>query len=113
MARTDEEIYSQHFIALVTSFYDSAMQQMGKLINPLSGQIEKNLKGAKATIDVLRMLKAKTEGNLKKDEQDLIANCLTNLQMNYVDEIKREGQETEKAEEKGKEENKKSKEDKS
>ena len=77
------------FIQFISGLYTSTMQHLGKLMNPATGEIEKNLDAAHATIELVRMLKEKTEGNLSKRESDTIANALANMQMNYVDELKR------------------------
>jgi hypothetical protein len=77
------------FIQFISGLYTSTMQHLGKLMNPATGEIEKNLDAAQATIELLRMLKEKTKGSLSKRESDTISNALANMQMNYVDELKR------------------------
>jgi hypothetical protein len=86
---SEEEIRKRQFIGFVSLLANSAMQQLGKLANPFTGKIERNLDGAKATIDMIEMLKAKTKGNLSADEQQVLDINLSNLQLNYVDELKR------------------------
>jgi len=86
---SQEEIQKRQFIGFVSLLANSAMQQLGKLANPLTGKVERNLDGAKATIDMIKMLKAKTQGNLSKDEEQILDANLSNLQLNFVDELKR------------------------
>jgi hypothetical protein len=86
---SEEEVHKRQFIGFVSLLANSAMQQLGKLANPLTGKAERNLDGAKATIDMIEMLKAKTKGNLSADEQQVLESNLSNLQLNYVDEMKR------------------------
>ena len=86
---SEEELFKRQFIGFVSLLANSAMQQMGKLVNPITGKIERNLNGAKATIDMVKMLQAKTKGNLSADEQQVLDSSLSNLQLNYVDELKR------------------------
>jgi hypothetical protein len=86
---SEEEIQKRQFIGFVSLLANSAMQQLGKLANPLTGKVERNLDGAKATIDMIKMLKAKTRGNLSQDEEQILDANLSNLQLNYVDELKR------------------------
>ena len=86
---SEEEIYKRQFIGFVSLLANSAMQQLGKLINPVTGKAERNLDGAKATIDMIRMLQAKTKGNLSPDEQQVLESSVANLQLNYVDELSR------------------------
>jgi len=97
----EERKLNMLFMSLVLSLSQAAMQQMGKIINPLTGKIERNLEQAKVTIDMLEMLKEKTKGNLVKEEEKLISETLATLQLNYVDEVKKgEEEEKEKKEEK-------------
>ena len=63
----------------------SAIQQMGKLVDPGTGKAEINLEAAKATIDMLDMLEARTRGNLDAEETRLLKDTLMSLKMNYVE----------------------------
>jgi len=77
------------FMSIILSLSQAAMQHMGKITNPLTGKIDRNLEQAKVTVDMLEMLKEKTKGNLVKDEEKLINETLATLQLNYVDEAKK------------------------
>lgn len=70
---------------LVIMLSSSAMQHLGKIINPMTGKTELNLEAAQATIDMVEMIEAKTRGNLDKDEERLIRNTITTLKLNYVE----------------------------
>lgn len=83
----DHEMYL--FQYLVVMFQNLAMQQMGKLINPITGNLERDLQQARITIDMIQMIKEKTAGNLHEEEKRLIDQVLLDLQMNYVDEAQR------------------------
>jgi len=100
----EEPKLSAHFMSLIISLSHAAMQQMGKIVNPLTGKIEKNLEQAKMTIDMLEMLKEKTKGNLVKEEERLISDTLATLQLNYVDEAEKGEKKEEKQEQEKKEE---------
>ena len=76
----------QLFIQLLYVFHASAMQSMGKLKNPLTDKIERDLPQAKQSIDMIEMMKEKTKGNLSKDLVQILDGFLTELRMNYVDE---------------------------
>ena len=92
------------FMQLILTFQGAAMQQMGKIKNPLTDKIERDLTQAAISIDMLDMIKQKTAGNLTKEEQQLIDHILSELKLNYVDELDREKKEKGKE---GKDENKK------
>ena len=77
------------FFQLTFSLHSAAMQQMGKVISPISGKIERDLSMARTTIDMLEMLQRKTAGNLNKDDKELLDRFLYDLRMNYVDEAKK------------------------
>ncbi len=77
------------FIRLVLTFQSAAMQQLGKIMNPGTGKIERELDQASASIDTLAMLQEKCKGNLKEDEENLLDRIVSELKLNYVDEIGR------------------------
>ncbi|MDW8055162.1 MAG: DUF1844 domain-containing protein [Elusimicrobiota bacterium] len=79
------------FIALITSLASTCWMQLGKVPNPMTNKIEKELENAKFTIDLLRMLKDKTQGNLTADEERLLLSVIADLELNYADEVKKEG----------------------
>lgn len=81
---------TQLFVYLVGSFELSAMQFMGKIKNPVTDKIERNLEQAQFSIDMLDMLKIKTKGNLQDYEEKLLDNILGQLKMNYVDESEKD-----------------------
>jgi hypothetical protein len=77
------------FLHLVSMFQFAAMQQMGKLANPVTGKIERDLEQARLSIDMIEMLQAKTAGARTSDESELLDKVLFELRMNFVDERKR------------------------
>ena len=79
------------FLQLVLGLQQAAMVALGKLMNPMSGKIERNLEGARNTIDTLAAIEARTRGNLESDEQRVLTQVLTDLRMNYLDEVKKGG----------------------
>jgi hypothetical protein len=75
------------FSQLVLMFHAAAMQQMGKLKNPVTDKVERDLAAAQSSIDLLDMIKEKTEGNLSQEENRLLVEVLKELKLNYVDEM--------------------------
>jgi hypothetical protein len=63
------------------------MQGLGKVMNPMTNAIEKNIEQAQQAIDMLEMLKNKTKGNISVDAEKLLSQFLSDLRLNYVDEI--------------------------
>jgi hypothetical protein len=76
-----------HFIQLVLMFQTAALQQMGKLQNPLTQKIERDLEQAHFSIDMLEMLQNKTKNNLSENEKKFLEHALFELRMNFVDEM--------------------------
>jgi hypothetical protein len=75
------------FLQLIITLQASAMQQLGKVVSPVSGKVERNLELARQTIDLLSMLEEKTRGNLSADEEKFLQHILYELRLNYVDEL--------------------------
>jgi hypothetical protein len=84
------QVKDELFLHLVFMFQTAALQQMGKLANPVTQKIERNLEQAKYSIDILEVLQEKTKGNLKEEENKYLENMLFELRMNYLDELKKE-----------------------
>jgi hypothetical protein len=82
------------FLHLVAMFQVAAMQQMGKIPNPLTNSIERDLEQAKMSVDMLGMIKERTKGNLSEREEDYLGKVLFESRMNYLDELKRPQGET-------------------
>lgn len=92
---TNQDTNKMLFVHLVTMLSISAMQQMGKIINPATGKAEISLEGAQATIDMLDMLAAKTKNNLDADEEKLMKDTLATLKINFVETKETERQKPE------------------
>jgi hypothetical protein len=78
------------FMQLVMMFQGMVMQQLGKVMNPMTNQIDRDLGQAKNFIDLLGMLEYKTKGNLGEGESKLLQQALFDLRMNYVEELKKD-----------------------
>jgi hypothetical protein len=79
---------TQLFLSLVIGLVQAAYTQLGKVKNELTGTIDRNLDAARITIDTLAALELKTKGNLTSEESEVLRRALTELRMNYVDELK-------------------------
>lgn len=83
---TREQMNEFLFTQVVLMFQGAAWQHLGKVMNPATNKVERDLAQAKNTIDILGMLQAKTKGNLSDNEQKFLEHALYELRMNYVDE---------------------------
>lgn len=77
---------TQLFLSLVNSFQMQAMMQLGKLKNPFTNESERDLDAAQISIDILDMVKAKTQNNLIEEEEKFITQVISDLKLNYVEE---------------------------
>jgi hypothetical protein len=77
-----------------------ALMAMGKIKNPVTDKIDRNLEHAKIYIDTLDMLLAKTKGNLSEYEEKFLVETLKELKLNYVDETDKDKKNNEKPKEK-------------
>jgi len=82
------------FMQLIMQNQQLAMMSMGKLKNPMTDKIERNLEYAKFAIDTLDMLKEKTKGNLSDYEERFLTEVIRELKLNYVDEVNKDKQTT-------------------
>ena len=84
----------QLFIHLVNTFVQSAWISLGKVKNPVSDELERNIDQASYYIDLLDMLQTKMKGNLTEREEQYILHSLSELKLNYIDEKKKKEVET-------------------
>ena len=78
------------FIQLMLIFHQNAMMAMGKLKNPVTDKVERDLAQAKQSIDMLEMIKEKTQNNLSPELTRTMEHALTELRLNYVDETNKQ-----------------------
>ena len=93
----EKKLYEIQFVQLIFSLKTSAIIQLGKIANPLTGNIDRDLNEAKYTIGMLNMLKEKTKNNLTPDEEKMVNDAIFELQMNYIDEVKKGEEENKEA----------------
>ena len=78
----------QLFMYLVGTFQSSAWIALGKMKNPMTDKIERNLDQASYYIDLLVMLQSKTKSNVSEYEEQMLINTVSELKMNFIDEQK-------------------------
>jgi hypothetical protein len=78
----NQSLFLKHIISLETG----AWMFLGKISNPSTGKIDKNVAQAKNIIDILIMLREKTKGNLSEEETRILNQAITQVQYNFVEE---------------------------
>jgi hypothetical protein len=87
-----DDNYQLLFMQLVMQNQQIAMMAMGKIKNPVTNRIDRNLDYAKVSIDTLDMIKIKTKGNLSDYEEKFLTEALKDLKLNYVSELDKDKQ---------------------
>jgi len=83
-------LHSFLFYQLLNTFQNAAWQQLGKQLNPLTNMIEKDFAQASLSISMLDMLFEKTQGNLSVEEKRFLEQIISDLKLNYVEEVSKE-----------------------
>jgi hypothetical protein len=65
------------------------MMQMGEMPPPDGMPFSADIEGARQTISIIEMLKAKTSGNLDAEETKLVTDILHSLKLRFVRASKR------------------------
>lgn len=81
---TNSADLTQRFIELVMMNAQQAALCLGQMAHPSTGKAEVNLDAARMFIDHLEIIKEKTRGNLNKDEEKILTNVLSELQLAFV-----------------------------
>lgn len=82
-----KELPPLDFSSFILSLANTALFQLGLIKGPETG-IEKDLQGARQTIDIIALLEEKTRGNLTDQEQKIVSEALYQLRMAFVDASK-------------------------
>lgn len=78
------------FMMLIQQHQQIGMMGLGKLKNPATDAVERDLASAKYAIDTLSVLEKYTEGNLPKELKGFLDQTLTTLRLNYADEASKD-----------------------
>ena len=74
---------------LIQQHQQIAMMGLGKIKNPTTDKMDRDLSSAKYAIDTLNMLEKYTKGNLPQELKGFLDQALTTLRLNYADESKK------------------------
>lgn len=69
---------------LFLMFASSALVAMGEAPHPQDGSVERDLDAAAEAIDMLMLLREKTEGRRSPEEEQLLGHILYDLQLRFV-----------------------------
>jgi hypothetical protein len=98
-----EQVQTGTLIPYLTEMFRyQAWMAMGKVANPMSGEVERDLRVARQMIDLLGELDTRTAGNRSDDETKMLQGALTELRLNYLEEMKKPEPEASKEAESGK-----------
>jgi hypothetical protein len=78
-------------VGLLMMLGSEALIALGEAPDPVSGQRHRELPHAAGVIDLLLLLREKTEGNRSPEETQVVDELLYDLQMRYVNATKRPG----------------------
>ena len=78
-------------IGLFMMLASSAVISMGDTPDPVTGQRHHDLDNAADTIDLLLLLRERTEGHRSVEETQILGELLYDLQLRYVNATKRSG----------------------
>ena len=88
---TDQMSKHDHvLISLTMNLQAMAMVQLGKVTNPATGALERDLEGARSSVDILEMLKTKCRTDTPEPLLQILDQAVMDLQMNYMDELKKD-----------------------
>jgi hypothetical protein len=95
---SDDQRQQLLFMMFIQQHQQIAMMGMGKIKNPSTDEVERDLKSAKFAIDTLLMMQEYTKGNLPNELKNYLEQTLNTLRLNYADE-KDKGEDANKQEE--------------
>jgi len=79
---TEQQLFDQ----LISSLVHTTWVSLGKIKNPMTDKIEKDIVSASINIDMIDMLYKRMDGNLSDDEDQYLSEVLSELKMNYLHE---------------------------
>lgn len=80
----EEDVRPMEFSTFVMGLVSTALVHLGETPHPETGSAQKDAVLARQTLDLLGLLRLKTEGNLTPDEQKLFDELLADLRIRFV-----------------------------
>lgn len=85
--KKEEFLPPLEFSSIVFPLYTQALVSLGLMEDPSTGTKKENLALAQRLIDLLDLLKDRTEGRLKPEEESFLSSCLHQLKWHYLEKI--------------------------
>ena len=79
---TEQQLFDQ----LISSLVHTTWVSLGKIKNPMTDKIEKDIVSASINIDMIDMLYKRMDENLSDSEDKYLSQVLNELKMNYIHE---------------------------
>ena len=79
---TEQQLFDQ----LISSLVHTTWVSLGKIKNPITDKIEKDLHVASVNIDMVDMLYKRMDGNLSESEDKYLSQILSELKSNYIND---------------------------
>jgi len=79
---TEQQLFDQ----LISSLVHTTWVSLGKIKNPMTDKIEKDLYVASVNIDMIDMLYKRMDGNLSESEDKYLSQILSELKSNYIND---------------------------
>ena len=89
-SQSGENYHQPTFTIFLSSLSMQVMIALGRLENPATRALDKNMDQARFLIDTLAIIQDKTDGNLDESEKKLLEESLYNLKIMYLEEKKKE-----------------------
>jgi Domain of unknown function (DUF1844) len=86
-----EGVPERSLVGLLMMLGSEALIALGEAADPVTGQRHRELPHAAGVIDLLLLLREKTEGNRTPEETQVVDELVYDLQLRYVNAMKRPG----------------------
>jgi len=80
----DDGLPEASFLNFLSGIAAQGLMQLGELPNPIDGERQVNLPHARYTIELLAVLRTKTEGNRDAEEESYLQSMISDLERRYA-----------------------------
>jgi hypothetical protein len=76
------------FLDVASIFFNQGAMSLGAAPHPMTGKLYISFEGAQESIDILEILKEKTQGNLTEEEDHVLTRLIDELKMAFVHTVR-------------------------